>query len=258
MIYTDTMIWYKLSKEYNIQKIKVPLASTYINIIELVSSPNLKKDPILVQKTIKTLLNKSFFVEFLGPFDYLIFLDSGIIPDLSLQQNLLSDFFLFIQKDQDEILKISRTLHYTDFYLARQHQKEFSSIINNALEKNIRPRIKEYGKKHHELKRKENAILIREFIQFLVKAYSKQTYELSSNFNWEKVDLFAAVLDEYFLTLEKSSNMKFQTNDFHDIFNMVYVGSNDYYWTMEKKWSTLIKKVGRGSKLFDSYRYNFV
>lgn len=61
---------------------------------------------------------------------------------------------------------------------------------------------------------------------------------LSSD-NWKDLELLVNVWTDYDKNIVVSKRV-FQENDWEDILNMVYVGSDDFYWTEETKWRNFI------------------
>ena len=90
MIVTDTMIWYNLPPQLRKTKL-LGLKSTYVNIVELNSTNNLKNKPLIVKKAVGNLISNSFDIELLHPIDYLIFLSNNVRPSLEYQYSVLAD-----------------------------------------------------------------------------------------------------------------------------------------------------------------------
>ena len=62
--------------------------------------------------------------------------------------------------------------------------------------------------------------------------------------DWNQLELFIKTWSTFFNYLESSQNSKLKPNDLFDLFNLIYVGKTDMYYTLDNKWLGLIKNSG--------------
>lgn len=259
-IICDTNIWYDIAtgkiKTETISKLN--LFGTAINIVEIASTPNLKKNIKLVRQTIKALKKHHFIIIGSNPFDHLLWLfDPSFEPKDEQVINLLNDFEIF---DKNEILddlsceewdimndSISENL---------KRKSSISEFINDALSqsqtiiKNNSLR-KSYISKSYKDSWKHFFFMI--ITNYYKDKYGKDLTISENDINWKQLDFFLTAWDEYLKHLDVHHGSKFKNNDWFDILNLVYVQPEFKFWTNEKKsWAKLLK----GNKVVKPYIFN--
>lgn len=66
--------------------------------------------------------------------------------------------------------------------------------------------------------------------------------DLAGQVNWEKFELHEKVGARYMRNMYLT-RMKADRNDENDLQNMIYVQPGDLYWTLEKRWLSIIREI---------------
>ena len=259
-IICDTNIWYDIAngkiKPEQIRNIR--LIGTAINIIEIASAENLTKDIYLVQKTIKALQNFHHVIVSTNPLDHIISIfNSSFISNDDSILNLLNEFDSFQEIDDfndlsaDTWNKVKEKISKID-----SNEQYITKVVNDVLDKSQEFIKRNHLKKSHMLKTFTDSW--KPFFILLISNYakSKYNYEFIINENdirWNRLEFFLSVWDEYFKHLDIQPGRRFHDNDWHDLFNLIYVQPEYKYWTCEKRsWAKIIREHER----LKSYLYN--
>ena len=212
----------------------VILVSTHLSIIELGSSENLidEKRIRLTKNAAKALIEYSGELIKVDPIRYIARQEA--------------------EKDFDQIIEQVKRLAFTEDEELKEQIKnprfqksilQFDKILEPGVEftNQVLPLIREniknsIGKNIH--RGKNTLHEIKSLVQMMIGRSLKANFDWE-DYPWEKIHLFIHTWDMFFKELELS-RMKFQKNDWFDLFNIVYVSPNDKYFTLEKKWQRLI------------------
>jgi hypothetical protein len=252
----DTNIWYsKLNKEFGT---KEKLLGTFISIHELATSRNLiRPDKIeRIRRAIQQLMSVPFGyclndpIRYMatdgapGTFDDIILNQRGLLEGLQLFANGHSVAESRYEEFLESIAEQNRPLHdfatLTNNYIhgIRQHMKEGRSQEEYELE------MREYSKRSLR-----NPIPFRQLICTWISDVTGNNVQ-HTDIDWRKrFKFFDLVGRTFFLDLE-TGRRAWRVNDFHDFFNLVYVGHSDFYWTDEKDWRNWIRKANCGHYLY--------
>lgn len=249
-IITDTNIWYNITQK-EFEKIKSKKHKLFIPIIvlnEIYTSPNIylnAKTFNKAKKAIENILKYENNVEFidLNPFEYLL---KQIMPDYKTPNTIefyIKEFKALAQLNFDDV----KYNHIERFDISgltnfiNEQSKEYKLLINKNKE------TKKNFKKFSTKKLTENLIL---------KYANENLQEVNNNF--PKIDkleeenkLLLLVFDNLLREVSKSGK-KIKNNDWVDIFNLVYVGKSDLYWTKEKNKQKLIVETKSEKHLYEN------
>jgi hypothetical protein len=159
--------------------------------------------------------------------------------------NLLQDFDTFRQIDDFSDLS-SEDLNILNGKISKinLHKEAITKMVNDVLAESQNFIKRNRLKESYKQKCFKDSWKI--FFIKLISAYSKDKYNnefiiKKDDFRWNHLEFFLSVWDEYFMNFDLKSGSKFQNNDWHDLFNLVYVQPEFKYWTSEKKrWARII------------------
>jgi len=247
----DTNIWYEIASGSISPQIfeGYELVATRINIDELTTSPNLLDKLKLVQGALRSIVDYSSFIIAEPPMVYFL---RSLLPD-GHGYDKLSD-------EEIKSLEILMNRHHEDFEIDRptleNEINRYRSVLHesaglvNELLLNIRTNIKNTTGKnaHRNLNTIDKTIRLLQWISEKGNLLQKDQININwEGFSFEEFDLLIHTLDSYFKELEVS-NRKFTRNDWIDLFNLVYCGPDEKYWTLENKWINLIGSNSKTSE----------
>lgn len=240
----DTNFWYRVAhgevKQEDLQKVK--LYATQVNLVELSRTPNLLTNLPLVQRAVCALHDAKPTIFEVNPIEYII---QQQYPDYKITdrqyETILRDFEKLMRIDaseelpQDALVDMKKSIEGW-----KDGLQKCADDVNNILPE-IRANIKQTtGKKFHRVKK--SLPIFFDVINLFVREYSKGKVELNNDtYPWDKILFFITVWDNYFKELEVSGNRRFDLNDWHDLFNMVYVSKGFKYCTADNNWINIIK-----------------
>lgn len=247
----DTNIWYELAKgNLTLPQIDLPIFRTYINIDELSVTPKLIND----FKTAKKIIDYFYSFEenknkliIRNPLEYLINMDNAQNGEFCGQHYQIhyESILNFIKNISLGLITEDKMSLIKDVIYNRKNE-----LIEptNLFQKNIDIRKKQFpyiGKKiDASVVWKTNTIdETKDFIKLLICLMSPSKYIISSNFAWHGIELFVKVLDTHIKKLIIKPEPKIDSNDWYDLFNMIYVQPNDKYWTADTYWLNTIKEA---------------
>jgi|GEM_PF-3084925 len=254
----DTMIWYNISTGL-IPKDRYEnfeLISTYLNIYEILTSNHLLREPERTFKALNSLMRESN-TKYLNPFQYfdektnerfnknikdvqIEFVNklvSGALEykmdiesnnlDTQIKNKAFTNLNLLFSQEKEEVLYTKKIIKE---YRDNHSKKEVKEIVKSNA-----------GKKAHlEAMRND-----------FVYLFSEGVLNDASNVDLSSFQLIINTFDTFLINLEKGA-CSWQQNDDEDLFNLIYVGPNDKYWTQEKKWKNIIKEAGMEAYLFEN------
>ncbi|MBI1226925.1 MAG: hypothetical protein GC192_16965 [Bacteroidetes bacterium] len=242
-IICDTNIWYGFASgeldfaDYS----SVNLVCTKVTIDELASSENiLDTDKVfLVQRASKIIFSFASEIILESPVHWLIRIGNPDFSiDLSPTKSNLEKLRTFSNLDKEAIDQISRIPELRkkiqNYDKVLDPSFDFINSMSPIVNSNIKNTV---GKKQH--RKKDTSGGIKKLIQMMIDRNIPNSKIDWTNYPWEKIVLFVKTWDLFFKELELSG-MKGESNDWYDLFNMVYVNDNEKYWTLEKKWNRLI------------------
>lgn len=244
-IICDTNIWYAIAcGKINLNSLAVnhKLTATYVNLRELVASPNIVDKPLLIKKSIKAIEEYAYKIEYDAPLPFICKL-SGLSKvsnnkGLELYDTLKS----FSSLSDSKILKKAKLLSYELSKSSTNAKKgvlNVTDFVNNELLEAIKTTVKKQKRKKQHWKA-DNSKELKQLIQNWV--YRDSGYSITENFDWNKIELLLGIMQRYFKELEISGR-KIKPNDWLDLFNMAYVQPSDKYWTLENSWNRYIEEA---------------
>lgn len=240
----DTNIWYDIA-EGRIKKnsfSKYRLHPTYVNLVELARTPNLLHDLSLVQRTVKSLYENNGGIYETNPIEFIIKKQYPHYRCKDMKYKSILKFFEKLMQNVNSEVENSLRNHMRKSIKQYKDDLQKTADSVNDLLPGIRENIKKTTEKKVHRNKKSLPIFF-DIINFFVEEYTKGTISLDiAKFPWDEIELFISVWDNYFKELEISPNQKFQSNDWFDLFGMVYVDKDSKYSTSETKWIRLISK----------------
>jgi hypothetical protein len=235
------MIWYELSKN----RLHVPnpekytLVCTYLSLMELAFTPNNFKNLEEVQNVIRKILSVEPELIMQSPVSYA----RGLID---------SDFKVEYKVEEDLVMGFLRVLlNHPKDGLNNEFRNQLNSITsirtkNNDDWANFQNELYKPSKEmSHILKKYSTAESYQKYFKskfaFLVNQYSPRRYS-KDQIDWDKFELYEKVSERYLRNMD-ISKLKADRNDENDLKNMIYVQPEDKYWTLEKRWLSMIKEI---------------
>lgn len=254
MIVCDTLIWYKIVPEKI--KNKHELVATLLSMIELYKSSDRKEGVII--SVWKRLSNDSTYKNLFSPEQHFYrFSLNKIIQFSAIYQQIET------AKKYDKIIEKAeqRELTDTDWETFHAEAAKIRVFFNQNFNR-FTEFINDYRK--YELKDKDRNKYLRsetgindhlEYITkpLIIKLLTDNNPEINDSEKvgcFAEIELFTYTFNRWLLDLDVEGEMA-TVNDVIDLFNMIYVGQTDKYWTEEKKWLRKVKKAGMGHYLFD-------
>lgn len=254
----DTNVWYDIAKGGApvFPNTGFPVHVTFCNIDEVAISANLVKDFDLLRQAIIAMMKNPESAIIENPAHYMIKLE-----DKNFSQPSFKDRYNDILSDTEAIANGQLT---QDFFqdqeiidVIQKRKDELTSIsemLMISLE-GIRTIDREVLKTKQATKQKfwkaDYSYLAKEIAKDLIKSTSQTGYQISDAFNWGQVELFISVFEQYIKDYI-ISNRKMQSNDWYDLWNLVYVQPGDKYYTYEKHWLMLINRAKMDHYLKDA------
>jgi hypothetical protein len=266
-IICDTNIWYKLG-DGSIEKPKgVKLVATWINIIEICFSHINIKASLNTNSVYKAAKAIKEYSDHIIKEDFLMYSTNKLKPidkkDTYPIEQILDSFIDNKSIIEDDNNYIENKSHYEYFM---KYKDDFANNLNNQ-KKKLRKEIIGDNKSKSEFKKSTDEG-IKKHAHYLITDidnYIRENFDLKTSFNRANKDkdyhdtikntinlfeLYVTVKNEFIKKWLLQSNMKIESNDIFDLANLLYVNSNEYYWTLENRWLTLIKESGMGKFIF--------
>ena len=248
-IITDTNIWYRISNEEirNISK-DYQLVVPIILLNEIYTSPNITisentfKDQ---KKAVNAIIENLIYIEFIEYYPFHFLLKNS---HYELKQQQYSKFYI------EEFRAISK-LKYENVQNISTKRVDISVLTKNINETSYV--YKQLINKNLETKTKFKKFNTLEFTESLILKYANDILEVE-NTNFPKIiklssenEIFLKTFDKLLREVSANTTKKVEDNDWVDIFNLIYVGNNDLYWTKEKSKKKLVIESGLENYLFE-------
>jgi hypothetical protein len=248
-IICDTMIWYELSKN----RLATPdpdrykLVCTYLSLMELAFTPNNFRDLGEVQDVVKKIFECEPEIILTYPLNYaLTLIDTDFKPEYKIEDDIVLGFLqVLLNHPKEGLVDNKFKQQLTDITSKRKtNSSDWADFLNG------------FHKPSKEVKRiikniyteKDYKIQFRNRFLFQLGHGTGKSYSLDM-INWRDFEFYEKVNERYDRNLD-ISGMKADMNDDNDLKNMIYVQPDDKYWTLEKRWLSIIKEI----KL-DNYLY---
>jgi len=253
----DTNVWYEVGSGSYAPPHGVQLVSTELSLYELVCTEVAVYDPALLQKAIMAIQNYSAEMIAIDPFYFLLKNSSPRFTELEseLSKNMMRTFREMLSLDFSQGAKISEELKRKVIQESRERREEkvgYSNYLNAILpekRKNINQKIgvDQYRKINQK---EETKRLIFQWTSNYLKPRN-QSIEFGE-INWNSIEFFLKVTENFHKKLDTTKNMKFDPNDVTDWLNMLYVEPGSKYLTFDQRWRRLIE----GDPLTSSYVFS--
>lgn len=239
----DTNIWYDLaSGEISLDSKGLNFTPTFVNLDEIATSPKLLDEIEKSRGAIRAMMKAKTGI-FIPPLQYVAMIsDPKIKYDVREEIPELLDATEKIAKGHS-ILQDKKEGMAEWMEASREPFREFANVLMNQVEK-VREQITDI--RNH---RKNSSI---DGYRKLLCQWVKTALNIEINpteMDWSELELFEKTWMAFFTELEVSK-MKFNPNDFYDIFNLVYVSKRDLYFTKDKKIIDIIGRAGLSHYLF--------
>lgn len=259
-IICDTNIWYDIAENRIDQKEfrNVNLYGTAVNVSEIASTPNIIGNLSLVRGAICSLKRFHYLIISTNPFDHLISIfDSSIKLNDESTIKLLNAFEIFqkindfsdLSNDDWNVVKEKISKNESNIQYITNIVNKILHQTQNHIKSNHLKKIYSFGDFNDSWK---------PFFALIISNYSKNYYNKEilvkeDDPRWNRLDFFITTWSEYFKSLDIQNGRRFHDNDWHDLFNLVYVQPEFKFWTSEKRsWS----KVIRENKKLNKYLFN--
>jgi hypothetical protein len=243
------MIWYELSKN----RIRVPnrdrytLICTHLSLTELALTGNLFGNLEEVQKAVRAILSVECDFNMHYPLDHARkLIDKDFVFKYNIEEDLVMAFIrAILNQPKEGLIENSLKQHLLKISARRQeNSNDWSDFINklNQPMKDISYILKRY--------REENSYQENFKKTFLFHLNQLSEKEYTDNLiDWSLFELYEKVGARYHRNM-LLSKMKADRNDESDLKNMIYVQPGDKYWTLEKRWLSIIKEVSLEQYLY--------
>ncbi len=247
MIVCDTNIWYNLGSGKVDPKVFSghDLACTFVSVHELATSKNLYKDFHSVKNAVKAIRDHARIFLFTNPVNYILGKREthGGEKYWNELQRVLNIEELIIPTEEAKLLDAEHNKMNASYYSAVDEMNKIAVSVKKNIRKN----------NLNKIRRKEDTTLItKKLLLGFINSYTNiETEILEGAIQWDTLDLLVAALSDFLKEIELTKQ-KIDPNDWHDIFNLVYVGRGDFYWTKEKQWNKIISS----NSLTIKYHFN--
>lgn len=241
----DTNVWYEIASGKFLPPSNIELLATEFSVYELVSSEVAVHDVLLLQKAIKSIYDYSSGIISVDPFYYFLrnSLDRFDLDESVLSKNMKRTFNEMLNMDFSQNPIIPNDIANQVIKKSREQREirvQYAEDLNSILPEKRKKINLEIGKEVY-LKNDQSEI-IRGLVFKWTSNYLKTKNDTvdQNQLNWENIDLFLRVTENFHKKLDTTKEMKFKPNDVTDWLNLLYVEPGMKYLTFEKKWKTLI------------------
>jgi hypothetical protein len=245
----DTMVWYELAKE----RIFVPdpekyqLVCTHLSLMEIACSSNNFNKLQEVRSVIKKILSLKPEVITQDPYEYARSrVGNEYTFEYNVEEDLIVGFLRVIHNQPGETLAEGDFKDYLTDIAARRKENSIDwANFQNEL-------YKLSGIHKSILKKYQNSEMdfleSRKWLLFQLNQLNDTELDFST-IDWSRFELYENVHARYIRNLQ-ISNLRADRNDENDLKNMLYVQPGEKYWTMEKRWLSIIKEIKLEKYLF--------
>ena len=219
------------------------LRATLINLLELCRTPWNLDQTDTARVACKQLIERNKGICVYSP-TKTIAIESGLGVDDG-NELLVRDCIAFIAgiADGDIIDNSKRDAFCTMIEFEMNRIKELADQLNQLVDS-----VRSIGINKRDPNRKKDMTATKMFIASMVGLSIKQEIK-PEEINWHEAELFLYVMHDLHLDFEVSGR-RWQPNDINDLYNLAYVGKDDLYWTLEKRWIKIINDARMGHYLF--------
>jgi len=241
-IICDTNIWYSVDSLIKTDP-KANLCGTLINLLELCRTPWNLDSTEVAQVACKQLIQRNKGICVYSPMKSISVISGLGVDDGNEDQ--IRDCMTFIAGiAEGDIIKPEKLEVFRKMIEHEQQRLTDIAAQLNALVASVRS----IGIDKRDPRRDEDMTATKQFVASMVGRSIKQEVTIEQ-IHWEEIELFLHTMHHLHLDLEVSSR-QWQPNDINDLYNLAYVGKEDLYWTLEKRWLHLIRGAGMGHYLF--------
>lgn len=246
-VITDTNIWYGIGQKNIIfpDNSNIILCVPLIVLSEIYSSPNAQKSQEnfdMLISAVKSILNYKEKIEIIDifPFEYILKYDNPNIKYYGNAEFYFKEFEAMIQLKYEDVKNVPpiRASISTLTQFINETSKSYKKIISANSDK---------FKKTDTIPLTESLLL--KYINDCRIDENKAFPELKI-INKKEFQLLLNTFDSFLREVSKT-NKKITDNDWIDLFNLVYVGKYDLFWTKEKRLKKRITELELEKYLFE-------
>jgi len=250
----DTSVWYYLADNPDVVLNDVELIATHNNFIELVYSRKIINNFVKYRNACAALIKytKPSKNILKNPILYAIHL---IDPNFVDTKNSVG----YSNSLYEEVLRISKLPdNYFNYQInkveiqsiidKRNNENNFCNDNNFLADMKRKSSISKEERVHYARNNYEK--LFRELLLKYFELYSNSSAFNYNDFFWNEINLFSKIHQTYYLKLETDKSIKIKNNDLIDLFNLLYVGQESYYWIEERRWVNIFREAKMSKYLF--------
>jgi len=243
------MVWYELAKG----RIVVPdpeqyqLVCTHLSLTEIACSSNnfnkLQEVKAVIGEIVK--LKPEMIIQY--PYEHARFLaDNEYTFEYKVEEDLIISFLRIIRNQPGEELAAGEFKDYLTDIAARRKENsiDWANFQNELYKLSGIPKSALKKFQNSEMKLMES----RKWLLFQLNQLSEKELDFST-IDWSRFELYENVHARYIRNLELS-NFRADRNDDNDLKNMLYVQPGEKYWTLEKRWLSIIREIDLENYLY--------
>tara|TARA_R110002020_G_scaffold214594_6_gene421655 strand:+ start:683 stop:1459 length:777 start_codon:yes stop_codon:yes gene_type:complete len=241
----DTNVWYEIASGKFVPPLEVELIATEFSVYEFVSTEVAVHDVLLLQKAVKSFFRFASGIISVDPFYHFL---SNSLGRFDTEESLLSknmnrtlNEFLAMDFSKKPIIPQDTAQNVIkESQEQREIRVQYAEFLNSILPEKRKKINREVGK--NEYLKGDQSEIIRDLVYRCTINYLKTKNDSVSleELNWNSIEFFLRVTENFYKKLDTTRDMKFKPNDVTDWLNLLYVRPSMKYLTFEKKWRTLI------------------
>lgn len=249
-IICDTMIWYELAKGRLVipDPQKYQLVCTHLSLMEIACSSNNFNKLQEVQAVISKILNIEPEIIPQQPYGHArSLIDKEYTFEYNVKEDLIMGFLRIILNQPGETLADGDFKNYLTDIAARRKENsiDWANFQNDlyklpVVHKSI---LKKYEDSEMDL------LESRKWLLFQLNQLNEKEIDFGG-VDWSGFELYENVHARYIRNLQ-ISNLRADRNDENDLKNMLYVQPGEQYWTLEKRWLSIIREINMEKYLFN-------
>lgn len=245
----DTNVWYYIVQGKFNKPNDILLIPTSLSLAELATSEAMAYELKLYQDVLKAVHEKGGPILPIDPFDFVLHNHDPNYPlNNDIVKNILSDFTEVLRRDIPQEAELKEETKEKIIKSCQERRgatgefADFGTDKLNDIRKSINTGV---GKKEHL--KVDPYVINKEMLKAFLNEHVKDLdYEIDFNkFDWNRIELFMTVTENFLKKLETTRDMKVHPNDAVDWLNMLYVTPDDMYLTFEKSWRGYIENDDR-------------
>ncbi len=241
-IICDTNIWYSVDSLIRTDP-QSKLLGTLINLLELSRTPwNLDQSEI-ARVACKQFMQRHKGICVYSPLKSIAIVSGIGVDDGNEKQVCDCVDFIAAIADGDEIDAAKKWKFRELIEFERKRLVELADQLNTLVDS-----ARSAGVNKRDKMRGQDMTETKQFITSLASLSIRSEIK-PEQINWDEAELLLRTMHSLFLDFEVSGR-RWQPNDINDLFNLAYVGKDDMYWTLEKRWINIIKGANMGRYLF--------